>query len=151
MLKRLIDSSGIPRVWRIVGTVEPELVKDFVRENVTLLGQRASQEVRMEMGNADVLLVPSRVIENQPTVILEALACGLPIIASDKGGIPETLGTVGTCLPADDVAVWKGTLERLTQKDKTKIISELQERWKRYDPEAVGAELEAVLRSNKKM
>ncbi|MCA9384169.1 MAG: glycosyltransferase family 4 protein [Candidatus Magasanikbacteria bacterium] len=57
------------------------------------------------MKEADVLLVPSTIVENQPTVILEAASVGLPVIASDIGGIRETLDGAGTlCHPWDDQA-----------------------------------------------
>jgi glycosyltransferase involved in cell wall biosynthesis len=43
--------------------------------------------------------VPSRVQENQPTVILEALAAGSRVIASNVGGVGETLGQAGWLIP----------------------------------------------------
>lgn len=151
ILKELISSSEIVCEWRIVGTIDPEFKERFEAfSNVQLLGQRTSKEVREEMEKADLLFVPSQVIENQPTVILEALACGLPLIASDKGGIPETLGEAAVCLPANEINVWKEALKNLLKQDRKKVSLELQERWKRYDPEAVIGALEEVLRSNKK-
>ena len=43
------------------------------------------------MCRAKCLVVPSLCYENQPTVIIEAQQNGLPVIASDIGGIPEIL------------------------------------------------------------
>lgn len=41
------------------------------------------------MRRADFVVVPSRIVENAPTVITEAMARGTPVIASRIGGIPE--------------------------------------------------------------
>lgn len=48
------------------------------------------QEVATHLRNADTLVMFSR-YENLPCVILEALCCGLPVIASDVGGIKEVI------------------------------------------------------------
>lgn len=51
--------------------------------------------------SADVLLMPSK-IEGLPGVILEALSCKVPVIASPVGGIPEVITTkTGWLVPAD--------------------------------------------------
>jgi glycosyltransferase involved in cell wall biosynthesis len=55
---------------------------------VRLLGRRSSEEVAMWMAAADVFCLPSY-SEGCPNVVLEALACGRPVVASDVGGIPE--------------------------------------------------------------
>ncbi len=49
--------------------------------------------------SADIFIMPSK-IEGLPAVILEALACGLPVIASNAGGISEVIehGVNGYCL-----------------------------------------------------
>ncbi len=47
-------------------------------------------------------LMPSLWWENQPLVAIEAMINGIPVIGSDRGGIPETLGAAGFCLPLPD-------------------------------------------------
>lgn len=79
--------------------------------NVRCLGQRSRQEVLEAMTSSRGVLVPSRVQENQPTVILEAFTCGVPVVASCVGGIPETVGGGGVCLPLDAPA-WSAVLKR---------------------------------------
>ncbi|MFI5456065.1 MAG: glycosyltransferase [Isosphaerales bacterium] len=51
---------------------------------------------------ARVCLLPSVVGENQPLVAIEAMINGVPVIGSNRGGIPETLGTAGSVLPIPD-------------------------------------------------
>ncbi|HEX6180653.1 MAG TPA: glycosyltransferase family 4 protein, partial [Chitinophagaceae bacterium] len=57
-------------------------------DHVTWKGVVSYQEVAAEMKNASVFVLFSR-YENQPCVILESLCSGLPVIATDVGGIPE--------------------------------------------------------------
>lgn len=44
-------------------------------------------------------LMPSLWCENQPLVAVEAMANGIPVIGSDRGGIPEAVGDGGVVLP----------------------------------------------------
>ena len=53
-----------------------------------MLGRRKSGEVAQWMRAADIFCLPSH-SEGCPNVIVEALACGRPIVASNVGGIPE--------------------------------------------------------------
>ncbi len=59
-----------------------------VRDRVILAGRTDAAGVARYMQAADVLCLPSQ-NEGVPNVILEAFACGLPVIASRVGGIPE--------------------------------------------------------------
>ena len=57
-------------------------------ENVLFLGEVPYEQVAARMQGADCLVLFSD-MENSPCVIGEALCCGLPVIATDVGGIPE--------------------------------------------------------------
>ena len=61
-------------------------------------------EVQRLMLAAAVVVVPSRWYENQPMVVLEALARGVPVVGSDLGGMPELIepGATGELVPAND-------------------------------------------------
>jgi glycosyltransferase involved in cell wall biosynthesis len=48
---------------------------------------------------AKICLLPSLVAENQPLVAIEAMINGVPVVGSDRGGIPETIGRGGSVLP----------------------------------------------------
>jgi glycosyltransferase involved in cell wall biosynthesis len=61
---------------------------------------------------AAVVLVPSRWEEPCPYAVLDALADGVPVLASERGGLPELVGEQAV-LPADDVARWGDALGRL--------------------------------------
>jgi glycosyltransferase involved in cell wall biosynthesis len=56
------------------------------------------------MRAASVVVVPSRWYENQPMVVLEALARGVPVVGSALGGLPELIepGATGALVPAND-------------------------------------------------
>lgn len=44
---------------------------------------------------------------------LEAMACGCPVVASDRASLPEVVGEAGLLVPADDVAALTGALARV--------------------------------------
>ena len=61
---------------------------------------------------AGVVLIPSRSEEACPYAALDALADGLPVLASDYGALPELVGTHAV-LPARDVGRWSEALSEL--------------------------------------
>jgi glycosyltransferase involved in cell wall biosynthesis len=67
---------------------------------------------------ADVYLHAAK-MDTFPTTILEALACGVPVIAAAVGGIPEQVvdGTSGFLVPAGDAPAMAERLVRLAQSD----------------------------------
>lgn len=56
---------------------------------IDLAGPFQREDVGDILSRLDVLVVPSRWYENQPGVILEAFAAGMPVVATDLGGMSE--------------------------------------------------------------
>ena len=66
------------------------------------------KDVRRWMHHADALIHPSTE-EGRGQVVIEALLAGLPVVASNVGGIPETLGALGEQVaPRDPKALARG-------------------------------------------
>ncbi len=77
---------------------------------------------------SDVMCIPSIWAENSPGVVIHALGLGLPVIGSDRGGIPELIenGKNGCLFRADDAAALRAALERIFQEPA------LLENWSSY-------------------
>ena len=67
-------------------------------------GSAKVQDIPGIMTTADVLVLPS-LEDNCPVVILEAMAAGIPVVASDVGGIPDLVnhGKTGFMAPCDQL------------------------------------------------
>jgi glycosyltransferase involved in cell wall biosynthesis len=68
---------------------------------VCFAGFRPHREVAAILAHADAFVMPS-VYEELGTSLLEAMQAGLPIVASDTGGIPTALGDAGVLVPPGD-------------------------------------------------
>lgn len=72
-------------------------------DRVTFLGRLERPEVVALYHSAHAMLNPSRV-DNMPNSVLEALACGLPVISTNVGGVPYIVqdGETALLVPPDD-------------------------------------------------
>jgi len=86
-----------------------------ISERIQFLGMIDRTHVRIWMQRAKVLVLPSTE-EGQGVVMLEAMACGTPVIGTSVGGIPEVLTSeVGWLVPPTDVdALNAALLDALT-------------------------------------
>ncbi|GIJ20793.1 glycosyl transferase [Micromonospora lutea] len=122
-------SAVTDRPWRLtcVGPLhrEPEFV-DRLRERITagrlgdrirLTGPLAGDQLDAAYAAADLLVHPSRG-ETYGMVVTEALARGVPVLASAVGGLPDTLGRTaagdrpGLLVPPEDPAALATALRR---------------------------------------
>lgn len=88
-----------------------------VADRVTLVGEEGGDRLRRRWADADALLFPSQWPEPFGIVPLEAMAAGLPVVATGTGGSGEFLVDELTCLRVAprDVAATAGAIQRLGQ------------------------------------
>jgi colanic acid/amylovoran biosynthesis glycosyltransferase len=97
---RLLRDRGVALRCRLIGDGEDEgLLRERIAAAgldgiVSLDGRRTRDEVIAAIGEADLLVTPSVVARNGkregiPVVLMEAMSCGLPVVASRLSGIPE--------------------------------------------------------------
>ena len=63
---------------------------------------------------AEAFLYPS-VYEGFGLPVLEAMACGTPVITTDVSSLPEVAGEAAQCLPPSEIDLWTGALRDLTK------------------------------------
>jgi len=93
--------------------------KEQLDDCLTDLGYRTDTPSLLK--GFDILVLPSILPDPFPTVILEAMACGKPVVATSHGGALEMVdeGVTGILIPPNDVATAASLMESLiTNKDK---------------------------------
>jgi glycosyltransferase involved in cell wall biosynthesis len=95
-------------------TLEEESRKLGIGEKIVFLGKRT--DVRALLSQARIFVLPST-REGVPLSILEAMAAGLPVVASKVGGIPEVVdeGKTGFLCPPGDPAALTAALVTLLE------------------------------------
>jgi glycosyltransferase involved in cell wall biosynthesis len=99
------------RTLRVVGAVQ----KQVEVPGVHYTGQLSGDELWNEFRRAAIVLIPSTWQEPCPTVALEAMAFGRPIVGSRTGGIPSLVeeGVTGKLVPSGDARALRGAWESL--------------------------------------
>ena len=76
-------------------------------------------EVPRYLNAMDVLCAPSQTTahwrEQFGRMIIEAFACGVPVIGSDSGEIPQVVGNAGVLVAESDVSLWTGKIGELVE------------------------------------
>ena len=135
---RLIEKKGIKELlaaaaladstyhFHIIGTGELDnYVQQHMSLNSTYHGRVPNSSLPQYLQATDIFIIPSTHEEGAGRVIMEALACGTPVIGANRGGIPEILSaTVGEL-----IAVSPENIVKALQEVRTKIIN------KQFTPE----------------
>jgi len=92
--------------------VETEIASGRLGKAVTYLGHVARERIVAEMSTADVVVLPSRWPENEPVVLLEAIAAGVAQLATRLGGMLSLVeqGTTGELVPPGDPTALAGAM-----------------------------------------
>ncbi|MEA2158708.1 MAG: hypothetical protein QOD66_1088 [Solirubrobacteraceae bacterium] len=105
-------SASVPLVIAGDGPDEARLRALAGGGEVRFTGRVVPDELARLRAGAALVLAPSRWEEPCPYSVLDALAAGLPVLASDRGGLPELVGAEGT-VAAEDPAAWTAALAAL--------------------------------------
>ena len=109
---------------QVHGRVDEPMFQDYIDRmraaatgdpRIVFAGPYAAAQAPRVFADMDVLIVPSTWYENTPFVVLEAFAAGVPVLASDLGGLAEVVrdGENGTLFRAGDAASLRAAIERL--------------------------------------
>lgn len=91
--------------------LEAQAAQAGIARQIHFLGHRSSSEIARWLAAANVFCLPSYA-EGCPNAVIEALACGRPVIATRVGGIPELVDThSGILIPPRDGAALAVALE----------------------------------------
>jgi glycosyltransferase involved in cell wall biosynthesis len=79
-------------------------------------GYIPAEDLALWYNAADALVYPT-VYEGFGFPVIEAMACGKPVLASDSSSLPEVVGNVGILLPPDDESAWTQALSKIILSD----------------------------------
>lgn len=123
-------------------------------DQVTFLGAKNHEELKTIFASADIFVAPSITAkdgdkEGIPTAIMEAMASGLPVIASDSGGIAEIItdGVNGYLTKEKDVKQIRKRLVSLLEDDELReeLSKKAELSAKELDYSVIGRKYAAIL------
>ena len=115
------SAPGLPPLWIVGdGPLREEVQNAAVTSgNVHWLGMKSSEEVVFLMKHARATLCPSLWYEGMPRVVIESLAVGTPVVASNIGGYPEMIvhGESGALFASGDASALLNCIRELEERN----------------------------------
>ena len=137
--------TGIP--LKIYGKIQDEaywqqIQQDFPDALIEYQGFLSTSELQQELGQAQALIMTPRWIEAFGNVAIEALACGVPVIAYRRGGPAEIVrhGKTGFLVEPDSIAGLVEAMQNIGQIDRSSCRQQAETE---YSLEVLGNNFEA--------
>jgi glycosyltransferase involved in cell wall biosynthesis len=124
---RLVEEKGIKILLEVASKMDQNIVFLFLGDgplgsviknaahshsNIVFVGKVSEEDLIKYYNIADVVVIPSMLSEGAPRVALEALSCGIPVLASNKGCLPDLINSNVGWLIEPSV---KGFFEKILQ------------------------------------
>jgi glycosyltransferase involved in cell wall biosynthesis len=144
--RRLVPEKGIdliikaaarlPGVWRLriagdgpeKASLEQLAIKLGISDRVDFDGIIPSDQMPAYLSQLDVMILPSRTLPNWKEqfgrVLVEAMACGVAVIGSDSGEIPNVIDSAGLIFPEDNEDALRDRMLRLLRDEE--LLEELR-------------------------
>lgn len=112
---RLVIAGDRTRAPETVRQLDDAISDSGLADRVDLAGAVPDEHLSRLYGEADLFVLPSR-FEGYGMAFAEALAHGLPVVATTAGAIPDTVpADAGVLVPPENVAALAGALRRLIE------------------------------------
>jgi glycosyltransferase involved in cell wall biosynthesis len=132
---RIAQHCGMPlkvaaKVDRVDQDYFDEQIQPMIKSgNVEFIGEIADKDKSEFLSGAMVLLVPIDWPEPFGLVMIEAMACGTPVIAFNRGSVPEVIDEGVTGFIVEDINGAIGAVDRLGHLSRDKIRKRFEERF----------------------
>lgn len=108
------------------GALKKDAIKSALADRVSFVDERPHEEVPYLMNSCDLFCLPS-LFEGWPNTLMESLACGMPAVASNVGGVPDIINSADLGIlvcPGDPEALARALTEGLKRWWKREAIAE---------------------------
>ncbi|MGV7246177.1 glycosyltransferase family 4 protein, partial [Caballeronia sp. M23-90] len=132
---QIAAQTGLPlKIAAKVDKVDQEYFKSTIEPllssaNVEFVGEINEQQKPEFLSGAKALLFPIDWSEPFGLVMIEAMACGTPVIAFNRGSVPEVIDHGVTGFICEDVQGAVGALQRLDELSRTEIRAQFERRF----------------------
>ncbi|GAB2617672.1 glycosyltransferase family 4 protein [Belliella aquatica] len=117
----VIVGDAFPGTEHFIDELNETISKSGIKEKISYLGYR--KDIPEILNTLDIFVLPSILPDPLPTTVLEAMASGKPVIATDHGGAREMVinGETGYLIPHDNANRAANIMQDLIEKKEKRI------------------------------
>ncbi len=151
---QILEERDIKFQFTFIGDgIDFAMIKDYVKklqhqENIRFTGILEGQDYVGELSSGDFLVLSSN-YETQGVVLLEAFACGMPVVSTNVGGIPEIVNeNNGILVPPHDPTKLADAMQTMLQTYQNYDVNTLRDSViKKFSNETVGKLLSSLYKT----